>query len=84
MCLWHKDSTGAQRISQSAKTAVEWHKEGDYLLRKSSQREARAVGIEAASLARNSGDKETCTEVKKLVGHAEIEWGKIMAKQKAK
>ena len=44
----------------------------------------REAGIEAASLARDSGDEETCTEAKKLVGHSEIELGKIMAKQKAK
>ena len=44
----------------------------------------REASVEAASLARDGGDKETCTEAKKLVGHSDIEWGKIMAKQKAK
>ena len=125
-CLWHKDNTGAQRTSQSAKTAVEWHKEGGiYFTRalkesqprhyakalkyfKEAQKldqdsptlwfhiavtlfcmgnysEARAAGIEAASLARHSGDEETCTEAKKVVGHSEIELMKARTeKQKAK
>ena len=113
MCPWHKDNTGAQRKSQSAKTAVEWHREGGNYFEKAQKekqpkhyakalkcfqetqksdphsptlwyhvsvtlfcmgkyREAREAGIEAASLARNSGDEETCTEAKKLIGNAEI------------